>query len=146
VGVGYRLEDGMNAETLLQLAERCEKATGPDRELDDAILLAAHGGSRPMRPVEGMQNAVTTFHPHYTTSLDAAMALAPEGWWLTLDRYIVSDEPNQLTWRAWFNRLVGDLEGSGPAYSQKVLAPGATAALALTAAALRARAAMEQGK
>lgn len=96
---------------LLQLAERVEKATGPDRELD--VLIRD-----------------TVFHPcinpgaEYTASLDAAMTLVPEGAAYRLyswpkqtegDRACVLVEGGQETWAA-------------------------TPALALCAASLRSRA------
>lgn len=58
--------DGM---TLLELVERCEKATGPDREIDTTIffdVLAQYGRGNPKVP-------------RFTASLDAAKTLAPEG-------------------------------------------------------------------
>lgn len=69
-------------------------------------------------------------------SIDAAMATVPPGWWLTLDRYLVSDDPapNERTWRVWLKRLVGDLEGDGPIYQQKAFGVGATPAEAIEAA------------
>ena len=116
---------------LLALAERVEQASGADASLDSRIQRCI---------------GASLFKP-YTRSLDAALTLVPEGWWLTLDRYIISDDPkpNTRTWRIWLKRMVGDIEGDGPVGSQKLFATGATPALALTAAALRARAAMEEG-
>jgi hypothetical protein len=77
-------------ETLLQLADRCEKATGPDRELDTAIQLE-RGYS--LRQPEGSSRYATVrwhdergnciswletagdFPPRYTASIDAALTL-----------------------------------------------------------------------
>jgi hypothetical protein len=56
--------------TLIALAERCEQAAGPDRELDFAI---AAGVGWPDSP---------NLHQHarrYTESLDAAVTLVPQG-------------------------------------------------------------------
>lgn len=50
----------------LELAERCEKASGPDRELDKAVALAVYGPEH-CRYIEV---------PAYTSSIDAAMTLA----------------------------------------------------------------------
>jgi hypothetical protein len=78
--------------TLLALAERCEQAAGPDRELDAEIAVALFGGEiiwktanwtmdfYPARRVQnsdyigGYQNAAI---PVYTESLDAAVTLYP---------------------------------------------------------------------
>jgi hypothetical protein len=78
--------------TLLTLAERCEQAAGPDRELDAEIAVALFGGeiiwktanwtinSYPARRVKnsdyvgGYQNAAIFT---YTESLDAAVTLYP---------------------------------------------------------------------
>lgn len=51
---------------LNELAARCESATGPDRELDAAILQSAYVLRRGQRGDLG---------PHYTASIDAAMTL-----------------------------------------------------------------------
>jgi hypothetical protein len=80
-------------DKLLELAERCEAATGPDRELSAKIALAVHDwlheveGNKPLNcrvrnklgsPVYiGGETGRTM---DYTASLDAAMTLAPEGW------------------------------------------------------------------
>lgn len=119
-----------NPTTLLALAERCEQAAGPDRELDAEIAVALFGGeiiwktanwtmdSYPARRVQnsdyigGYQNAAI---PVYTESLDAAVTLVPEG----------------CGWMVMGN---ASKVGVWPSH-------GATPALALCAAALRARAA-----
>ena len=99
-------------ETLLALADRCERER-PGEDLDYAIgqTLPVVVGRPRMR--------------HYTTSLDAAVALVPEGcaWEVArsisyVDRAVV-----------YGHDLHFDTEGSAPA-------------LALCAASLRARAAM----
>jgi hypothetical protein len=54
------------------LAETVEAATGPDRELDREICLAIRNG-RWISP-----SAV----PSYTASIDAAMTLVPEGYFI----------------------------------------------------------------
>lgn len=110
---------------LIELADRCEKATRPDRQLDAVIAVAVcddphavvalpqfHGAGS----VEG---AMTFWNaPTYTASLDAAMALVPEGWgWALFDGAVV---------------LTPD---KGP----QVMGDAATTPLALCATALRAR-------
>lgn len=116
---------------LLELAERCKKATGPDRELDAEIAkslgwpnvryYSANGGifskeNDEMRPV-----------PEWTASIDAALTLVPEGWAVLLafseQRSVCDVHTNPL-----------GQEGTWPAHST-----AATPALALCAAALKAR-------
>jgi hypothetical protein len=79
----------MNA--LLELAERCEAATGPDRELSAEIALVVHDwlheveGNKPLncrlRNSFGSPVYIGGVSPtmDYTASLDAAMTLVPEG-------------------------------------------------------------------
>jgi hypothetical protein len=103
--------------TLLALAERCEQAAGPDRELDFVI---AAGIGWPDSP-NSHQNA-----RRYTESLDAAVTLVPEGW----------------TWARFHGGVVECMTLNGPGNS--ILferGEGNSSALALCAAALRARAA-----
>jgi hypothetical protein len=89
----------MTRAAMLALAERAEKATGPDRELDAAIAVAVcwrwEGWSEGDLAVEeaaarsGMAyvadrvrnstNSIWRLLPAYTASLDAAMTLVPEG-------------------------------------------------------------------
>lgn len=70
--------------TLIALAERVEKATGPDRELD--ALIAEAAGWSDVWYRDGMAEGwapggvCEAGVPHYTASLDAAMSLVPEGW------------------------------------------------------------------
>lgn len=102
---------------LLELAERCEKATGPDRALDYDIAhfvtrahLASHGNA-----------------PAYAASLDAAVTLVPEGckWGLYHDPDCKHPKGNSAAW----------VDNHFARYA------AATPALALCAASLRARAA-----
>ncbi len=103
--------------TLLALAERCEQAAGPDRELDFAI---AAGVGWPDSP---------NLHQHarrYTESLDAAVTLVPEGW----------------TWARYHSGAVECGTLNGP--DESILferGQGTSTARSLCAAALRARAA-----
>jgi len=125
--------------TLLALAERCEQAAGPDRELDAEIAVALFGGeiiwktanwtmdSYPARRVQnsdyigGYQNAAIFT---YTESLDAAVTLVPEGW----------------TWGKFFGGSAECVSISGPSILfERGLSD--KPALAICAAALRARAA-----
>jgi hypothetical protein len=153
----------MNA--LLDLAERCEQATGPDRELDMLIDCALKGievvyptEGHPMTPGRGGRiEAKGTFellgwidpgkvnrnfspyggrdrYPAYTASLDAAMTLVPEGWRVGSmgETVIEGDDP-------WNARL---LEKRFDGRAKSAQGDAATPALALCAAALRARAAL----
>jgi hypothetical protein len=102
--------------TLLALAERCEQAARPDYELDLAIWtsLVFLPGFRPSRT-------------DYTASLEAAITLVPVGCeWLRKQEqcmtvYRVPADPKE--------------------WARHIDARGATPALALCSAALRARAA-----
>lgn len=143
---------------LTELADRVEKSTGRDRALGHEILLACgwrktcvghfcgpiYHWSTPDAKISYPEDRL----PCPTASLDAAMMLAVEKWWLKFDRFLMSDDPTRYgpmpkTWRVWLNRYVGDLEGGGPCYQQKILATGPTPEIALTAGWLRARAATE---
>jgi len=109
---------------LEELADRCEAATGPSHELDLAVADACytHGfGGVNYDPSLWVER-----YGGHTASLDAAMTLVPEGCFPLLD------------WTGphcrMRDQLSRDIDGHGFA---------ATPALALTAAALRARAAKE---
>lgn len=127
-------------DRLLALAVRCEKASGPDRELDTEIVCAITLGVVGIDAAEplGDQWCNRLFNydparcwseswlpvPHFTASLDAALTLVPEGWVVRL----IFDQGGHA--RCYVNR-----QGSIHTPRQ---AP--TPALALCAAALRARA------
>ncbi len=119
--------------TLIELAERCEAAMGSDRDLDADIARATgwqdvrsegYGSIRGLRPTGKREHVM-----RFTASLDAAMTLVPEGWCFEVTNYDT------------FARVRAAVLGS-TSYS----ADADTPALALCAAALRARAAMEPGK
>lgn len=133
-------EPSTAAAELIALAERVEGLTGPNGDLDGAIYAALNPH---MRPIPGNQrrfydpaltrlNAAREYHvagatayaPSFTASLDAALGLVPEGWLAGLDIGAL---------RATSVWLATD--------SQSVRVHAPTPALALTAAALRARAA-----
>jgi hypothetical protein len=125
-------------DKLLELAERCEAATGPDRELDAAVcapdyrrLLGAPfvSLSPDARRVEfgthhqGEDHIVYSREPlPVTASLDAAMTLVPEGWCFELG-----------DWEGAWARVF--VNGN----TERCFAEAATPALALCAAALRSR-------
>jgi hypothetical protein len=116
--------------TLLALAERCEQAAGPDRELDAEIAVGLFGGeiiwktanyTMDQYPVRRFQNSdyIGGYQNSgilaYTESLDAAVTLVPEGCgWMVMN--------NAAKVGRWPSR-------------------GASPALSICAAALRARAA-----
>lgn len=83
--------------TIAELIERLEKATGPDRELDDLIagvVLNPGGEVRLEGMPSGEPGIKTYFYPdgtrgtslRYSSSIDSALTLVPEGWgWLVRD-------------------------------------------------------------
>ena len=129
---------------LLKLAERCEAATGPDRELDEQCALAAGYSLVDPRPNERLQEHKRwvgpdgerngwvhnpnsfDFPPHYTASIDAAMTLVSEGWDYEIRR---SGPWHQVTLWPVAMRGRNDI----------TVSTETTPALALCAAALRAR-------
>jgi hypothetical protein len=132
--------------TLLELAERCEKAEGRDRVLDgdiaDALDLApGWAGER----LSGLNQATWSTGrdywdaPAFTRSLDAALTLVPEGLEWELLAYDAKRDPRFGRFQARIMLLTytEDPEELGP----QAIANGTAPALALTAAALRARAA-----
>jgi hypothetical protein len=116
--------------TLLELAERCEKATRPDWSLDCDIA-RARGYYVPSPPTGGGLAVPTGSVPRYTASLDAAMNLVPEGSTVGL-----SFGPAKNS--AFVVPPGADLLGPDRLNSD---AKAATPVLALCAAALKARAA-----
>jgi hypothetical protein len=127
---------------LLELATRVEALTGPDRDVDVLIGLTGRfyvaeprcPGAEPMigyvdddgsrvEPGNGAQDSLV---PRYTASLDAAMSLLPSDWYR-----VEQQQTNDGAWARVTRLVVGftpDAEAHAP-----------TPALALVAAALRAR-------
>jgi hypothetical protein len=118
-----------NPATLLALADRCEQAAGPDRELDNAILSALGYSWRGMAYCHNDDNHVLKGSTFFTKILDAAVTLVPEGW----------------TWARYYSGAAecGTLNGPGGSILFE-RGQGISTALSLCAAALRARAAMAQ--
>lgn len=115
---------------LLALAERCEQATGPDRELDARIEAALAEADFDALANDGVHvrdwNA-----PAYTASIDAAMSLVPEG----------------REWRVRWCELPDGTWASIARIGENgcgLNTSAATPALALCAAALRARATLSE--
>jgi len=140
-------------DELLALAERCERAEGPDRELDAEIAVAVLGGEivwktanytmeqYPARRyasedhIGGYGNAPVE---QYSASLDAAMALVPKETFWRLGHDGAGADPSDF--RAdvlWFIWPIGPKASPHQRQSKAI---AATPALALTAACLRARA------
>ncbi len=130
--------------TLLALAERCEQAAGADRALDVEILCAIHGFTihKDSNPANGYfafwegepeksRCVNSSSWDRVTGSLDAAVMLVPKGWIYELGRG--ESGTRRALCRMWDERGIS----TGWAVA-------ATTALALCAAALRARAAMAQ--
>jgi hypothetical protein len=120
---------------LLKLAERCEAATGPDRELDKLIHEALGNCVHRETEYYAVQSDTgftckacrkDTYGftiPKYSASLDAAMTLVPEGWAWSLN-----------------SGAAGECFARVSPKSRLTVVDAATPALALCAAALSARA------
>jgi hypothetical protein len=136
---------------LLKLAERCENATGQDRELDK--LIAPHAGWKEAGKLSVMGSKMPAWLPPgksgadnkvlkvpaFTASLDAAMTLVPDGWEPVIDCG-VSRRYNRLH-RADLWGHETHYDSGGMPFDDHEKGDAATPALALCAAALRARAA-----
>jgi hypothetical protein len=128
---------------LIALADRCEAAEGADRDLDEAIALALGWSSVPnptfagglvgrwLLPDGSMTGQIDAL-PKFTASLDAAMTLVPEGQASAVGTMAFRNDPRKPWACIWS-------EQGEPLWR----ADAATPALALCAAALRARASME---
>jgi hypothetical protein len=71
----------VNRERLIELADRAEAATGPDRELDAVIAEAVatpYGSQKEVHFENQSFSWSEEIASRYTASLDAAMTLAPE--------------------------------------------------------------------
>lgn len=104
---------------LIELAARCEQATGPNFQLEQDIG-AATDWDLPTVPA-----------PNYTASIDAARRLVPEGWSFTLYAHLENAHC--------------DLFKGHPSKGLIEVEDAATPALALTAACLRARSQTKEG-
>jgi len=142
--------------SLIALAERCEAAIGPDRELDALIYFsttAKWSGRIPSWPPTSIEDrgALDTGYmviqgsgyfygdivPAYCASLDAAMTLVPEGWHLQLSDW---SEPALCELGPWMAILSppGIRTGMETIIFRTRCQHAATPALALCAASLRA--------
>lgn len=111
-----------------ELIAALAKATGPSQELDAEIALAINPGGRVRPNSRALETADGYTHlvQYYTASIDAALALAPEGYAVQGGRYHDG--------RGWWH-IYEQPEGATRAWAGN----GATPALALCIAALKAR-------
>lgn len=141
------------------LIKELEEATAPSRELDAAIAVTAFPEKyihcdKPNKPgCVYINHNKTPYHggdigpisqcdaPRFTASIDAALALVPEGWWWNVEDTRIGD-------MNWFGAYLSDcplVDKDEPATH----IPGsssASPAIALCIAALKARAALSNGK
>lgn len=139
---------------LIALAERVEAATGLDRALDAAVCAVLRIGTEHAWAVKNYpawiaapngwvhleKNGPSFASPAFTASLDAAMTLVPSDPWLEIRgprKYLNIPTRSPNFWSA--NVSCWNHEGQKTGW-------GATPALALTAAALRARSAALEEK
>lgn len=126
--------------TLLALAERVEALTGPDASTNADILRAfgwtSGNGGIAVRP----DGSLSSWVPDYLGSLDATMTLVPEGCLF----HVRSLWDGPETWGyAHVHTYAEDAEDcDGKRHLDDYVGNAATPALALTAAALRAHAAI----
>lgn len=152
--------------TRLELAERCEQATGPDKRLDVQIYIlldpdAQHiVGEKPGRfPREAIYGPRSSFWdwamdaakeppvfgaiPPFTASIDAAKTMVPPGWAVQLEDWPAhpdGDTPGSANARLLECTLGTSFKGKRPygyGGGRRVEASAATLALAICAAALR---------
>lgn len=124
---------------LLELAERCEAATGPDRDIDWRIAKALGLGRWPdieMWPPFQVGSKADKEVPPYTASLDSAMTLVPAASQSMIDLQIGNRE------KVWGFARVLVIDKRGWATGEESHAR--TTPLAICAAALRARASLSQ--
>ena len=130
-------------DALLALAERCEAATGPDRELDRIIALNLGWRSVAKGWVRDPGGNSKDELPRYTASLDAAITLVPNDHAFRIDNgpchWICLGKQKPMG-RADVHYPKPRYDGDGDSWLT-VSANADTLALALGAAALRARAA-----
>lgn len=139
----------LDREKLLELAARCEAATGPDRELDEAVWEGLGNCSHKRTKYYFIEDGNDYDSGHtcldcgkdtygvskalaYTASLDAAMTLVPEGCGFAIRHH---PELIRKTWCEVWSHEYADPGNDPPDWFK---ASGATPALALTATAIRA--------
>ena len=130
-----------DAAEIVRLAERVEQATGPDRELDALVAATTirNLAATSFKTLQGWADIAVREKwsvRRFTASLDAAMTLVPEGWgWMV-------SQPNAKALASGLLKertpVMGEVQYG---CDQRYAVAAATPALALCAAALRARAA-----
>lgn len=120
---------------LMNLAERAEAATGPDRELEADIALTQGWTECAGDNWIGPHGEIAV--PAYTSSLDAAMQLVPEGM-----AYGLKGPVSEYVYGEDAGKHSGSC-GSVPEDGFIALSLAKTPELALCAAALRAKAATQ---
>lgn len=127
------MADRKTSPQMNDLIARLEKATGADRELDEKIALLAGWKTAANGEVWVSPTAFPARElPHFTSSIDVALTLVPEGVGLKLERYWLSSG------EAWSAVLSTGGIPSNPA-RQFVSEDAKTPAIALCIAALKAR-------
>lgn len=128
----------MNDDDMRALIARVEAAEGADRELDAEIATATTPGMIRDFEYVGFTGVGDMYPaPAYTASLDAAASLVPSGWhWNTGIDWSNANPPTVMG-----SAIVEHAAGLRSSLGGEA----ATPALALTAAALRARLAMQEG-
>lgn len=136
----------MSTETLLSLAARCETAGSNSWDLDREIFKAVHlpdiwfgskviswfgNGPFGCNTEDGKRHLDCINAPNYTSSIDAAVMLVPEQYWWSITDYREAPAVKQAE---------ASVHWKGGIHAFKC-ASSASVALALCAAALRARAA-----
>lgn len=128
-------------ETLESLAARIEALDGPDRDVDYEVAFAfgwefrcaTHWGYRSPHwwlggktgAELGLVSHVQGECPHFTKSIDAAMTLVPDDWSMSLH------------FGPW---IAGNVQAINPVTAEEFRIDAATPALAICAAAMRAKA------
>jgi|SRR6185503_2474488 len=124
--------------TIAEIIARLENATGPSIELDEEIRLAVGAESINYGSAEGLVSTDECCGPpEYTSSLDVALTLMPDGWNIKLERFADGD-----LWQCFISRYVDHQKEYYASWDAKFVAY--PPAIALTIAALRAREATER--
>lgn len=132
------MTSAITSQKLIDLAARCESATGPDRELDAAIGRALGISPVGLTSISFPHDPATERFVRFTASLDAALTLVPEGWGGKL--FFSEDRPDREVHCS--ATLARSYPTNAQVYAEKSGKHGARSAmpLALCAASLRARA------
>lgn len=119
------------------IVERLEAASGPSNELNGLILKESKPEFADTTVVSGWlvggNHAVPTLAPPFTSSIDAALSLVPEGWIAGELQWWKCEAAPRMAWC----QLESD---AGDGLLATVEGRGATPAIAIVIAALRARA------